>query len=472
MPQLLAFAPELILAAGLILLFIADLALKNKDSLETVTVAALALALVSCFFVPQNLLVLKGAYSCDLFAIFFKILIFLTALLILPAAGAFLKSRELPRGEFYLLFLCSLLGMSVLPSANDLAVFYIALETMALSSYALAAYDRRDVRSQESGFKYFLLGAFNSGVVLYGIALAFGLTGKTSYGALRGAALASAAVGPWLAAFVFLLAGMAFKVALVPFHMWTPDVYEGAPTPVTGFISVTSKAASFAAILRILSIFSPALDDHWRALVAILAVLSMTAGNLLALVQTNVKRLMAYSSIAHAGYILIGFAAGGPSGLAGVLLYVFVYGFANLGIFSALSYCATKERRGETLQDLEGLSREHPRLALAVLVFFLSLAGIPPTGGFVGKLYLFASAIQANMTWLAVVGVLNSVLSLAYYFRVVMAIYFSPETKPLALVPSQPLGLALAALALATLAIGLAPGAIITWARASILPLL
>jgi NADH-quinone oxidoreductase subunit N len=343
-------------------------------------------------------------------------------------SSPYLRVEGLRAGEYYFLILCATLGMMFMASGVDLITLFIGLETMAVSFYVLAGYLKPNPRSNEAAVKYFLLGAFSLGVLLYGMSILYGVTGTTS---LEGtaAALADQGSSPLLVLAVVLVgAGMGFKIAAVPFHMWAPDVYEGAPTPVTAFLSVGSKAASFAMLIRIFMEGLPSLGAEWTALFWGLAVVTMTVGNIAALTQSNLKRLLAYSSIAHAGYLLMGVVAGTQRGVAAMLVYVGVYLFMQLGAFAILSMLRRKDVVGDELKDLSGLYFRQPAAAFAMLIFMLSLGGIPPTAGFMGKFWLFSAAIDSGFVWLAVIGVVNSAISLYYYVRVVVFMWLKEET--------------------------------------------
>jgi NADH-quinone oxidoreductase subunit N len=365
--------------------------------------------------------------------------------------------------------------MMFMASGTDLITLFIGLETMAVSFYILAGFIKPNQRSNEAAIKYFLLGAFSLGILLYGMSLLYGLSGSTN---LRNVATALAGQerDPALVlAVVLVVAGLGFKIAAVPFHMWAPDVYEGAPTPVTAFLSVGSKAASFAMALRILVESLPAMRlpgfpgpaIGWAVMLYILAILTMTWGNLAALTQSNLKRMLAYSSIAHAGYVLIGLIAGSTRGVAAALIYLMVYSFMQLGAFAVVTMLRREDAIGDELKDLDGLYFRRPFAAVAMLFFMLSLGGVPPTAGFMGKFWLFSAAIESGYVWLAVIGVLNSAISLYYYVRIVVFMWVKEEpsgTDPV-LNPAMAtvLGVALAA----TLILGVYPRPLFDFAEAS-----
>lgn len=472
--DLVNLAPELILTALVCGVLLIDLFVPRdrKHILGIISLIGLAMVLlVSWHLRPgdQSLLLFGGMVALDNFALYFKLVFILVVSLVIAISLKYLPIEDINLGEYYGMLLFATLGMILMAASTDLVSIYLSLELMSLSIYILAGFIKHDPKSIEAALKYFLLGAFSSGILLYGMALLYGLTGSTNLAEI-GTYLArhdTAGSLTLLLAMILLVAGFAFKVAAVPFHMWAPDVYEGAPTPIAAFMSVGPKAAAFAALMRIFLVAIVAAQEHWTSIFWGLAVLSMTVGNVVAVVQTNLKRMLAYSSIAHAGYILIGIVAGNQIGYASVLLYVLVYVFMNLGAFSMILLLCNRTRRGDQISDFTGLAWTSPWAAAAFVIFFLSLAGIPPTGGFVAKLYIFAAAIQANYVWLAVIGVLNSAVSLYYYFRVVMAMYMEEAPEPIALSAHPVLVFSLAVMVLGTLFLGLYPGPFIDAARAS-----
>ena len=326
------------------------------------------------------------------------------------------------RGEFYLLLLAATLGMSLMASSADLIMLYVAIETTSIPLYILAGFLVLDKKSTESGFKYFLFGAMTSTIMLYGFSLLFGFTGTTDIYTIAAKISGEGSPIPMIGALLLILIGFGFKISMVPLHFWAPDVYEGSPTPVAGFLSTASKAAGFAVLIRVLIAIFPANQDLWSALLATLAVATMTLGNLLALTQKNIKRMLAYSSIAHAGYILIGVVVATERGFSSSIYYLLVYLFSNLAAFAVVTIIG-KTIGSDEIADYAGLSRRSPGLALVLLVSLLSLAGMPPLGGFIGKFLVFASAVEVNYIWLAVVGVLNSIIGLYYYLIVLKVVY-------------------------------------------------
>ncbi len=437
-----AILPEVVLLLLGILVITIDLIRRGQVHARTfgyVTIGGgvLALALIVYQMLPmlapgyQAQTYFAGMVRVDLFVQMFR-LMFVVALILAVFIALDVKGLK-TNGEFYGLLIFSVVGMGFMASAYNIVMLYVALETTSISLYMLAGFIRESSVSTEAGIKYFLFGAFTSTVLLYGLSLLFGFTGgKTNYGEIA-AALQGLVVNqetlPAMVALVLITAGFGFKVAAVPFHMWTPDVYEGAPTPITAFISVASKAAGFAVFIRFFLIVFGPLQDQWIGFVAILAAVTMTVGNLIAIQQRNFKRMLAYSSIAQAGYLLIGVAAVGELGTSAVLFYLSVYVLTNIAAF-AVAEIATNATGSELIKDMAGLSRRAPGIAFALLAAMLSLAGVPPLAGFFGKFYVFQSAIgytnsagQNSLVWLAVLGVLNSIVALYYYLIVLKVAY-------------------------------------------------
>src|SRR4029450_1127800 len=357
--------------------------------------------------------------------------------------------------------------MMIMAGGIDLITIFIGLETMAVSFYILAGFIRPNQKSNEAAVKYFLLGAFSLGILLYGMSLMYGLSGTTNLRVMASAFVGQEKDPRLVLAVILVVAGVGFKIAAVPFHMWAPDVYEGAPTPVTAFLSVGSKAASFAMLLRIFLEGLPSMSADWRMMFEALAVVTMTVGNVAALTQTNLKRMLAYSSIAHAGYLLIGVVAGTPRGVSAMLIYLLIYAFMQLGAFAVIVLMRRQDVIGDELKDFSGLYLRHPFAAFAMLIFMLSLGGIPPTAGFMGKFWLFSAAIDAQYYGLAVIGVLNSAVSLYYYVRVVVFMYVKHDTLGSEPVASPALNLALAISVAATLVLGVYPRLLFEAADAS-----
>lgn len=438
MDILSAFAPELALFLGGLTLLALDMAWRRAEERKEAVILSLAVAFTALSFLLLLLFgkvsasPLFGMLASDRFALFFKGLVLVGTGLVLLSSYRYLEGHTPYRGEFYAFFLLVTLAILLVVGSVNLLMLYLAFEFLSLTSYILVGYLREEGKSSEAAIKYFLYGITASALMLYGMSLLYGVTG-TLYLTEIGPALKKSEVGGWLAfpAMILLLAGFGFKIALVPFHQWSPDTYEGAPTPVTAFLSVGPKAAGLAVLMRV---FITALADFqpdWTALLAGISMVTMTLGNLIALRQENIKRMMAYSSIAHAGYILMGIVcmvsgvASNFTGLNGVLIYLMAYLFTNLGAF-AVVIAVERAIGSNRIADYAGLIKRDPLLAGAMIIFLLSLIGIPGTGGFVGKFFVFGAAIQMQFYILALVGIINSVISAFYYLNVVKQMFFRP----------------------------------------------
>ena len=421
--------PEIALAVGALLVLVAGLLGRRGESL-TLPLTLITLGVTATLLLPLSgvdTTASRGLLAIDGFALFFKLLFLLAATITVLMSSSYLRLEGLPVSEYYFLILCATLGMMFMASGVDLITLFIGLETMAVSFYILAGFLKPNQRSNEAGVKYYLLGAFSTGILLYGMSLLYGLSGTTRLNEMAIALVPQASSTPVLLAVILVAAGMAFKIAAVPFHMWAPDVYEGAPTPVTAFLSVGSKTAAFAMLLRLFVEGLPAVTPDWQILFWWLAVITMTVGNIAAITQSNVKRMLAYSSIAHSGYVLIGLVAGTSRGWTAALVYLFVYLFMQLGAFAIITMLRRRDVVGDELKDLSGLYFRSPIAAVAMLIFMLSLGGIPPTAGFMGKIWIFGAAVDAGFISLAVIGVVNSAISLFYYIRVVVFMWIKEE---------------------------------------------
>ncbi|MCH2539545.1 MAG: NADH-quinone oxidoreductase subunit N [Anaerolineales bacterium] len=428
--DLLAILPELALVvlAGVIMTMDIVLA-ENRKRLLGLTTAVGSFVIIAAaviFSQPNGELIWGGMISNDMVAFIFRLVFIfaggITALLSVDVKGVAHK------GDYYAIILGAVVGMCFMALAADIIMLYLAVETTGIAGYVLAGYVHRSSRSAEAGLKYFLFGAATSAVMLYGLSLVYGFTGETNLTAIA-SVLASGKVGisVILASAILILVGVGFKIAIVPFHFWAPDVYEGAPTPVTGFISTAAKTAGFAVLIRVF-ITGLTASEYWLPILVALAALTMTIGNLLALAQKNIKRLLAYSSIAHAGYALVAFVALSELGVAATVFYLMVYVITNLAAFGVV-ILVSRSGAGEEIAGYAGMSRRSPYLALAMLVAFLSLAGMPPLAGFFGKFYVFAAAMKAGLVWLALVGVLNAIIGLYYYLVVLKVVYVSPPQE-------------------------------------------
>ena len=428
LPVILPALPEIILAVGAMALLLVGAVAGEQSTrmVSWVAIIVLIIALVvSQFGGGDRRLGFYGMFVTDAFAVFMKALVLIGSAVTILMGLRYNEEEGIARFEFPVLVLLSTTGMMVMISASDLITLYVGLELQNLALYVVAGFNRDSVRSSEAGLKYFVLGALSSGMLLYGISLIYGFTSTTAFADLGKLMAAGAAPSTGIiVGLVFVVVGLAFKVSAVPFHMWTPDVYEGAPTPVTAFFAVAPKMAALALFVRfMIEPFGPLLGE-WRLLVIFLSIASMVLGAVAAIAQENIKRLMAYSSIGHIGYALIGLAAGTANGIRGVLVYMAIYLFMTLGTWAVILCMRRNGRMLEGISDLAGLSRTHPSLALALAIFMFALSGIPPTAGFFAKLYVFLAAIDANLAGLAVIGVVTSVVSAFYYLRIVKVMYF------------------------------------------------
>jgi len=479
-PNLVPALPELFLAAiGMTLLLLGVFQksggpeddLRGTRLISYLSVTALVLAILLVVTVMGGrVLAFGGMFVSDPFATYFKILILIASALTIVIAQKYLEIHNMARFEFGILVIFATIGMMMMISANNLISLYVGLEMQSLSLYVLAAFHRDDLRSTEAGLKYFVLGALASGMLLYGSSLVYGFAGTTSFDGLaalfHGAQGHAPSVGV-IVGIVFILAGLAFKVSAVPFHMWTPDVYEGAPTPVTAFFSVGPKLAAIALFVRVMVGPFGDLMAEWQQVVVLISIASMILGAFAAISQTNIKRLMAYSSIGHVGYALIGLAVGNEVGVRGVLIYMAIYLFMNIGAFACILCMRRGGRMVEGIDDLAGLSKTHPMVALALTIFMFSMAGIPPLAGFFGKLYIFLAAIQAELYALAVIGVVSSVVAAFYYVRIVKIMYFDDVSEPLESPVGRDISLVLAGTGVVVLLFFLYPAPILSNAAAA-----
>ena len=471
--DLVTLLPELILVALVLTIITVDLFLSraNKWVLTPLTVAGLLLAGAACVVVWDiNETVYAGMYVVDDLSVFFKAATILVGIISALFAPSYLLARRIPLGEFHMILVTALLGMCVLASSSDLITLFLGLELMTMPSYLLTGLHKTDRYSNEGGLKYFLLGSFASAIVLFGISWVYGITGSTNIAEIA-VGLEGRMSGALLVAIGFLLVGGTFKIAAVPFHYWTPDAYQGAPTPITGFLSVGPKIGAFALLIRVFGEALAPLRADWLGIFLVLTVLTMTFGNVVALVQVNVKRMLAYSSIAHTGYIMVGLAAfanapnatAAAQGIESVLFYLFGYAVMNIAAFAVVAMLQRDTRRFGGLNSFAGLASRSPGRAAAMGILMLSLTGIPPTVGFFAKLYVLLAAVDAGLAWLAVILVLNAALAAFYYLRVVVYMYMrDPEPDP-APIDTSPFGSVALALSVAGVVIlGLFPGAILS----------
>src|SRR4051794_8148874 len=452
-PLLRPALPEIILALGAMALVLIG-AYRGERSTRLVNLLALgvlALALAAVLAMPAGRLTsFSGSFVVDGFAKFMKVLTLLGSGAAIVLASDYLRREGIDRFEFGILIVLSSIGMLIMISANDLIALYLGLELQSLAAYVIASFHRDNLRSTEAGLKYFVLGALSSGMLLYGASLVYGFTGTVSFEGIATALHGNAGIGIVLGV-VFVAAGLAFKISAAPFHMWTPDVYEGAPTPVTAFFASAPKMAAMALMVRVFVGAFPGILAQWQQIIVFISIISMTLGAFAAIGQRNFKRLMAYSSIGNVGYALIGLAAGTPAGVQGVVVYMAIYLAMTLGAFA----CILAMRRGdvmiEEIDELSGAARTHPVLAFCLAMTMFSLAGVPPLAGFFAKFYVFAAAIEAKLVTLAVIGVVTSVVGAYYYVRIVKVMYFDeprPGFEPMAPALKIVLGLASAVILL------------------------
>lgn len=465
--------PELILSLFGIVVMLLDPLVDEENSQKSLGLIALVgtiAGLLSTWYMSQSPgLAFSNMVRVDGFSVFFHVLIIAIAVVVILGSFAYMAVQRIRAGEYYALILFGVVGMGLMSSAVELVLIFISLEISSISTYILAGFRRGEASSSESSLKYFLLGSFATAFFLYGVALMFGATGSTNIDLIR-QALQSGPVQPLVyVAVALMFVGLGFKVAAAPFHIWTPDVYEGAPAPVVGFMSTAPKAAAFAVLLRVLF----AIDAPGRFwLIWVAAALSMTLGNVGALVQSNVKRLLAYSSIAHAGYLLVAFAMTTPensvTGISAAMFYAASYAAMNLGAFAVVSHFASHGERYVTLEDYEGLGRTSPLLAATLTVFLLSLIGIPITGGFFAKFYVFSAALKADLIGLTLIGVVNSAIGAYYYLRIMVVMYMFEARRevPVAPIPLG-LGFALGLSIAATLYLGILPNHVLNYAQQS-----
>jgi NADH-quinone oxidoreductase subunit N len=465
--------PELVLSIFGILVMVLDPLVDEEASQKLLGLIAFfgaVAGLLATWYMAQSPgLAFSKMVKVDGFSLFFHFLVIAIAAVVILSSFEYMAVQRIRAGEYYALILFGAVGMALMSSAVELVLIFIALEISSISTYILAGFRRNEASSSESSLKYFLLGSFATAFFLYGVAMMFGATGSTNIAIISQKLQTGPVELLVYVAMALMFVGLGFKVAAAPFHIWTPDVYEGAPAPIVGFMSTAPKAAAFAVLLRVVfTINAP--GRFW--LLWITAAFSMTLGNVGALVQTNVKRLLAYSSIAHAGYILVAFAMISPdnsaAGISAAMFYTVAYAAMNLGAFAVVSHFANAGERYVTLEDFEGLGRTSPLMAATLTVFLLSLIGIPMTGGFFAKFYVFSAAVKANLIWLTVIGVINSAIGSYYYLRIIVVMYMREARKPVPVTPVPfGLGVALAVSIAATLYLGMLPNRVLQFAQQS-----
>jgi NADH-quinone oxidoreductase subunit N len=426
LPNLTPILPEIILALGAMAWLMLGVIKRDSDTydiasnLSVLTIFGAMAVMISNG--TDHVVTMNGMFVMDAFAVFMKLLVLIGSATAILMAGPYLKSKGIQSFEFPVLILLATLGMMMMISSNDFMALYLGLELQSLSLYVLAAFARDRQRATEAGLKYFVLGALSSGMLLYGISLVYGFAGNISFEVLSTGITDGSNIGV-VVGMVFILSGLSFKISAVPFHMWTPDVYEGSPTPVTGFFAAAPKIAAMALFIRVIYDAFPNLINEWQQIIIFISIASMLIGAFVALVQTNIKRLMAYSSIGHVGYALIGIAAGTEQGIQAVLIYMAIYLTMTVGSFSIILSMRTKNGQTEDIKDLAGLAKTRPYLAFGLAVFMFSLAGIPMLAGFFGKLYIFLAAVEAGLFSLAVLGVVASVVGAVYYLKIIKVMY-------------------------------------------------
>ncbi len=464
-PDLNPIMPEMVLVTAALVILLLELFIKRKETIGFLSIVSIAVAM---YYMKGSFgITFNGLFISDAYSAFFKIIFIINFFLCVLISLKYLKIEQGLKGEYFGILMLSTAGMMIMASAGDLIVLYLGLELMALSTYILAGFLRHNIKSNESAVKYFLLGAFSSAILLYGISMVYGLTGTTDINKLA-ILLASDEVKSspvLLLSIVMFVVAFGYKIAAAPFHMWAPDVYEGAPTSVTAFMSVGPKAAGFAAIGRVFLIALSSAKIEWTAILIPVAILTMAVGNIVALSQTNIKRMLAYSSIAHAGYALLGIIAGTQQGMAAMMNYLLIYAFMNIGAFTIVIMLRSDGFEGDKLSDYEGLAKTHPLASALMLVFMFSLTGIPPTGGFMGKFYLFMAIINEGYAWLAVVAIVFSAISAYFYLRVVMLMYMKEPQETPALSLSPALGLTLIITVVMVLAMGILPARFVDFAK-------
>jgi NADH-quinone oxidoreductase subunit N len=455
LPDLTPVTPEIAITISATVLLILELIFKNKGVLAFIAVATAAVVL---YTIPSSHgETFGGMFISDTYSTYFKLIFIINLVLTVLISLRYIQRQKAEYGEYYSLLLFATAGMMLMASAKDLIILYLGLELMALSTYILAGIKRHDIKSNEAAIKYFLLGAFSSALLLYGISLIYGMTTTTDIYKIAEHLKTTELTTTLLLSMILIMVAFSFKIAAAPFHMWAPDVYEGAPTSITAFMSVGPKSAGFAVMGRVFYTAFQGIQADWTPILIGIAILTMAVGNILALVQTNIKRMLAYSSIAHAGYMLIGIIPGTQESMSAMMVYMLIYAFMNIGAFAIVILL----EKGEELSDYEGLSKSHPLVAALMLIFMFSLTGIPPTAGFIGKFNLFMAAIKAGYAWLVVIAVIFSAISAYYYLRVVMNMYMKEMKQESAIAPSPSLGLAIFITVLMVFVIGIMPSVVI-----------
>ena len=471
MPAIAPIMPEIMLVCVALILIIVDLLYpRNRELLSLFTLFA-CVGLIALLFNQEPATTFGNMFIVDPYSIFFKTICLLGMLMTTLLSSRYLEVENIRNGEYYSLMMFSVVGMMVMASGADLIVIYLGLELMALSVYCLVGLLKDDVRANEASIKYFLMGGFSSAILLFGISLLYGMTGTTDLaGIAQYCSEANIMSNPaLLTGFALVISGFCFKVAAAPFHFWTPDIYQGAPTSITAFMSVAPKAAGFAVFGRFLMVGFPELHAQWGPIIGFIAILTMGVGNIVALSQTNIKRMLAYSSIAHAGYALLGLLAGTSAGYSATMTYMFIYAFMNMGAFGIVILLCSKGNRRESLDDYKGLAKTNPMAALLMLIFMFSLTGIPPTAGFIGKFYLLKSALAAGYTYTVLIAVMFSAISAYFYLRLVRYMYMEEPNEEFVVQYSPALKAALALSTIGVIGMGIIPGTFLNIAAKSLI---
>lgn len=486
--DLVVILPELLVVGMACLLLVLDpiTPASKKDFLAWMSLGIVVVcSVVTMGGFGERVMAFSDLVVVDSYAVFWKMLLYLVSGLTILLSMGYLKEEKIQLAEYYAFVLLALTGMMVMVSGADLLTIYLGIELMSITLYIMAGFKRFEARSIESSAKYFVLGAFSSGILLYGISIVFGVTGSTRLVEIAAVVDGRGIEDPLVfIALMLLIVGFGFKVAAVPFHMWTPDVYQGAPTSVTAFMAVASKAASFAAFLRVLLEAFGGIKPNWNLLILAICLITVALGNLVAIVQTNVKRMLAYSSIAHAGYALIGVVVAGwggtatavsVQGISSLMLYLAIYSFMTIGAFAMVAILRNGGLEGEEIEDFTGLAKRHKGGAFLMLIFMVSLAGIPPTAGFIGKFYLFMAAVNAELAWLAIFGLVFAAISAFYYLRIVMVMYMrepsSEQELHTRLLLSPQISIVLACAVGGVVLLGIFPGPLVSLADLSTLPM-
>jgi len=467
---LIPLLPEIFLICMGIILVIVDFTFpRNREMLGQFALYS-GLGVILFLLYQKPGIAFGSMYIVDSYSVFFKVICLFGMLMTILLSVQYLRVEQIRQGEYYSLMAFSVVGMMIMASAADLVVVYLGLELMALSIYCLVGLLKNDTRANEASIKYFLMGGFSSAILLFGISLLYGMTGTTDLAGIasycaKGEILTNFAL---LVGFILVLSGFFFKIGAAPFHFWSPDIYQGSPTSITAFMSVAPKAAGFAVIGRFLLMAFPESHGQWGALLVIIALLSMAVGNILAISQQNVKRMLAYSSIAHAGYALLGILSGTSEGYSATMSYLLIYGFMNMGAFGVVILLCSRESRRESLEDYKGLAKTNPMAAFLMLIFMFSLTGIPPTAGFIGKFYLLKAALAAGYTMPVIIAVIFSAISAYFYLRLVRYMYMDDPQEDFAAQYSPGLTVALVISAAGVVGIGIAPGSLVDWAARSL----